>query len=86
MPPKPPGQPPTLDQVRDTVAELLRIDPADIPEDADLQELGLDSLAMMRVINLWRRVRIRISMEDLTDEPTLAAWARLTRSPAAQSH
>ncbi|MEU2034234.1 phosphopantetheine-binding protein [Nocardia amamiensis] len=82
MPLRPPGAPPTLAQVRATVAEILRIDPADLADDADLLDMGLDSLGMMRILNLWRRVGIRIAVEDLTAEPTLVAWARLTSTPS----
>jgi aryl carrier-like protein len=73
------GPPPTTAELRAAVANILRTDPAALAEDANLLDLGLDSLGMMRVINLWRRAGIRMSLDDLTAEPTLAAWSRLTR-------
>jgi aryl carrier-like protein len=79
---RPAGPPPTLEQVRALVASILQKPSSDIPIDADLLELGLDSLGMVRVINLWRRAGIRISLDDLTAEPTLAAWQQLTSTTA----
>lgn len=80
MPLRPAGRAPTLDEVRTTVAAVLRIAPSAIADDADLLDLGLDSLGMMRVINLWRRAGIRLALEELTAEPTLAAWSRHTHA------
>ncbi|WP_174188404.1 phosphopantetheine-binding protein [Nocardia barduliensis] len=79
---RPVGQPPTLAEVRATVATVLQTPPSDIPDDADLLDLGLDSLGMMRVVNLWRRAGIRMALDDLTAEPTLSAWSRHTRPEA----
>ncbi|WP_051030353.1 phosphopantetheine-binding protein [Nocardia arizonensis] len=66
--------------MRATLAAVLQREPEQIPENADLLDLGLDSLGMLRVINLWRRAGIRMALEDFTAEPTLAAWARHTRT------
>jgi len=82
---KPAGLPPSLEEVRGLVAAILQLQPPDIPAEADLIELGLDSLAMVRVINLWRRAGIRLALDDLTAEPTLAAWEHLTRATAEHS-
>lgn len=86
-----PDQPATLDQLREAVAGILGVDPGDIPDDANLVRLGVDSLGMMRLVNQWRRQGVRLSSRALTAEPTLLGWQRhideLRRQTAAeQSH
>jgi aryl carrier-like protein len=58
------------------VAEVLGIDPATIPDDANLIHLGVDSMGMLRLANRLRRVGIRAPFKELAAEPTLAAWQR----------
>lgn len=72
----PGGRPPTLDALREAVAVLLDIPPDGIADDADLMQLGFDSLAMMRLVSQWRREGIRVSSRALAVEPTLASWTR----------
>lgn len=67
---------PTREELRAAVAELLEIDPAAVGDEDDLIGLGMDSLRMMRLVNLWRREGIRVSSRALAGEPTVAAWAR----------
>lgn len=76
MPNAPAGRPPTLDALREAVAVLLGIAPDEIADDADLVQLGFDSLAMMRLVSQWRREGIRVSSRALAVEPTLASWTR----------
>lgn len=73
---KPTVTPPTLDELRALVAELIGSEPSAVPLDANLNQLGVDSLGMMRLANRWRRAGIRVSFKELAAEPTLAAWQR----------
>ncbi len=75
------SEPPTLDDLREAVAELTGLEPHSIPDDANLIQLGVDSLGMMRLVNRWRRARIRVSYRELAAEPTLAAWRRYLNAP-----
>jgi aryl carrier-like protein len=70
------GERPTLDQLREAVAAIIGSEPDAIPEDANLLQLGVDSLGMMRLVNRWRREGIRVSSRELAAQPTLAAWQR----------
>ncbi|MER6384965.1 amino acid adenylation domain-containing protein [Streptomyces sp. NPDC001250] len=59
------------------VGELLGVPVTGIDEDTHLIQLGLDSLAMMRIAGRCRRAGLDIAFADLISEPTLAAWRRL---------
>lgn len=74
MPSNTAGEPPTLDELREAVAAIIGSEPSAIPEDANLIQLGIESLGMMRLVNRWRRVGIQVSIRELATEPTLAAW------------
>ncbi|SEN20065.1 phosphopantetheine-binding protein [Actinacidiphila rubida] len=66
----------TTDEVRNTVAAVLKVAPGRIGDDTDLVELGLDSLRMMRLTGRWRRSGLTVDFPTLTAEPTVRAWAR----------
>jgi aryl carrier-like protein len=76
MPSNTAGQPLTLDQLRGAVAAIIGLEPDAVPDDANLLHLGVDSLGIMRLVNLWRREGIRVSSRALAAEPNLAAWQR----------
>lgn len=66
-----------------TVASLLGQPETTISEDANLIELGLDSVSMMRLAGQWRRTGLPISFAEMISAPTLAHWrALLARNPA----
>jgi mycobactin phenyloxazoline synthetase len=67
----------TEQSVRDEVAELLGVAPADIDPDADLIASGLDSIRMMSLSGRWRRQGIDVGFAALAADPTLAAWTAL---------
>lgn len=54
------------------IEELLGYVPS---PDEDLLEAGLDSVRLMKLASRWD-----VSIVDLAEEPTLAAWQRLTAS------
>ncbi|SEE88105.1 non-ribosomal peptide synthetase [Streptomyces sp. 2314.4] len=59
------------------VGDVLGVRVEEIDEQAPLIQLGLDSLAMMRLAGRCRRAGLDIGFADLISEPTLAAWRRL---------
>jgi len=66
----------TMEQLRRAIASIISLPPNDIADDANLLELGLDSLGIMRLVNIWRKEGIRVSSRELAAEPTVAAWQR----------
>ncbi|GLW90663.1 AMP-binding protein [Actinokineospora globicatena] len=60
-----------------TVAELTEEEPGDIEPDSNLFELGLDSIALMKLVGGWRRAGIAVDFAELAANPTLAAWTAL---------
>lgn len=73
----------TAQSVRDEVAELLGVDPADLDPDADLIASGLDSIRMMSLSGRWRRQGIDVGFAALAANPTVAAWTELLSTGAA---
>lgn len=64
----------TRDQLLGKVAGLLGLSDEDIPADADLVELGLDSLDVMRLVNEWRVRGLPVTFRELATAPTIDRW------------
>ncbi len=73
----------TAQSVRDEVAELLGVSPADVDPEADLIASGLDSIRMMSLSGRWRRQGIDVGFAALAANPTVAAWTALVTGCAA---
>ncbi|MBX6388960.1 MAG: salicylate synthase, partial [Frankia sp.] len=75
----------SLAEVRRSVAEILHTDPASVDDEANLFELGLESIAVMKTVGRWRRCGIEVSFADLAENPTIDGWYKLlsSRAPAA---
>ncbi|KEF18122.1 isochorismatase [Streptomyces rimosus] len=68
----------TLEQLRKDVADVLGEDPADIPDDENLVDYGLDSVRLMALAGCWNRDHgIEVAVADLSEEPALEKWAVL---------
>lgn len=73
----------TGEALRAALAELIGISPSEIEDDANLIQLGLESLTMMRLVTKWRRAGLAVAFGELTGTPTFAAWnERITRELA----
>ncbi|MDH6130784.1 aryl carrier-like protein [Kitasatospora sp. MAA4] len=72
----------TLQQLRTEVAAILGEDPADIAEDEDLIELGLDSIRLMTLAERWHRAGLETSFAELAERPTIEQWWALLSPPA----
>lgn len=68
---------PAAPRLRDELADLLDLPAAAIPPDRNLIELGMDSIAMMRLAGKWRRRGIDIAFAELAAQPSLSAWEAL---------
>ncbi|MGC3000515.1 phosphopantetheine-binding protein [Streptomyces sp. G35A] len=68
----------TVRRIREDVADVLGEDPADIPDDENLVDYGLDSVRLMSLVERWRREHgADISFVDLAERPAIEAWAPL---------
>ncbi|MDW5614226.1 amino acid adenylation domain-containing protein [Mycolicibacterium sp. D5.8-2] len=63
--------------VRDEVAELLGVSPAELDPQVDLIASGLDSIRMMTLSGRWRRQGVDVGFAALAANPTVAAWTEL---------
>ena len=67
----------TLEQLRADVAEQLGEPAAALGDRDNLLDRGLDSMALMTLVERWSENGVEVSFLDLTDEPTLAGWHEL---------
>ncbi|MEV0189550.1 phosphopantetheine-binding protein [Kitasatospora purpeofusca] len=66
------------DTVRADIADILGERPEDITDEDDLRDLGLDSLRVMHLVEIWRARGARVEFAELADlgaEPTVALWS-----------
>ncbi|MFF7242650.1 phosphopantetheine-binding protein [Embleya sp. NPDC008237] len=77
----------TAPRLREAVAAVIGADPESLQGDQNLVLLGLGSLEMMRLVNQWRRLGLRIPFQDLAAQPTLDAWwQRIDAAQRSASH
>jgi aryl carrier-like protein len=67
----------SAEQIRADVAELLGIGPAELAADADLFDLGLDSMRIMSLVERWRAAGATVEFADLAEQPQLGLWTDL---------
>src|SRR5690606_25186299 len=68
------------DVLRHAVTELTGLPVEELADDANLLDLGLDSVTVMRISGRLRRAGTRVEFRDLVREPTLRAWSELVRA------
>ncbi|WP_433826563.1 phosphopantetheine-binding protein [Actinoplanes sp. CA-015351] len=73
------------ERLRRDIAEVLEEDPADLGDDENLIDRGLDSIRVLMLSARWREDGHDIGFLDLADEPTIAAWASLADKSAGES-
>lgn len=77
-------QPLTADRVRADIADLLGVEPAELDGDADLQDLGLDSMRIMSLVERWRAAGATgLEFADLAEDPRLDRWTALVAGAQA---
>jgi aryl carrier-like protein len=64
----------TREMLREWIATRLDIPPTEIPHDANLITLGMDSMELMMVVNQLRRQGIEVTYQAFATEPTLDKW------------
>ncbi|WP_122318354.1 non-ribosomal peptide synthetase [Pseudomonas cichorii] len=61
----------------DELAKQLRLPVDQLPGDANLLRLGLDSMHLMAWLNRFRRLGFKVTLSELYDHPTLEGWQNL---------
>jgi bifunctional isochorismate lyase/aryl carrier protein len=68
----------SLESLRVLVGELLDESPANIQDTDDLiEEWGMDSVRVMRLVEQWRRSGADVTFVELAERPTIAHWRSL---------
>jgi mycobactin phenyloxazoline synthetase len=62
------------DEIRATIAAQLGCPAADVADDDDLIQLGLNSIRMMALAGGWRKRGSDITFAELAASPTVASW------------
>ena len=66
----------TREDLRRQLAEAMEIDPADLPDDGNLIDLGLDSMRAMNLAMQWEEDGLELDFADLAESETLAGlWS-----------
>lgn len=72
-------KPLSLDLMREDVAAMIHIDSAEIGDDDNLMDLGLDSMRAMNLMLLWQERGVELDFSQMATRPTLAGWWQLAR-------
>lgn len=64
----------TLERMRADIAAMLHEDPAEIHDDDNLMDLGLDSMRAMTLASRWREAGAQIEFPDMAENATLEHW------------
>lgn len=73
----------SLEQIRTDVADVLGEDPADIEDDDNLVDVGLDSVRLMSLVERWRATHgVEVSFVELAEKPGIAVWWELLEGRA----
>ncbi|WP_231949533.1 salicylate synthase [Alloactinosynnema sp. L-07] len=67
----------TVAGLRHIAADLTEEEPAAIDAQANLFELGLESIALMKLVSTWRQAGIDVNFAELAGNPTLDGWSKL---------
>ena len=76
MPDQEPEKPPLMDELREAVAAIIGSEAGAVSDEANLVQLGVDSLGMLQLVNRIRRSGLRVSFKVLAADPSLGAWHR----------
>ncbi|GAA2597851.1 hypothetical protein GCM10010399_30670 [Dactylosporangium fulvum] len=61
-------------ELQQELAERLGVSPSDVAEDANLRDLGLDSIGVIGIVSRWQRDGLRIEIAEFAAAPTLKSW------------
>jgi aryl carrier-like protein len=79
--------PMTRERMRADIARALRMDPEDVGDDDNLDDLGLDSMRAMNMVMRWTEAGLQLDFGELSEKLTLDAWwAAAERAIAKRAH
>ncbi|WP_217626467.1 phosphopantetheine-binding protein [Alloyangia pacifica] len=64
----------TQDKMRADIAEALEIAPEEITAEANLFDLGLDSMRLMSLVMTWQEADEKADLSEIWEHQTFAAW------------
>lgn len=64
----------TLERMRSDIARLIDLDPSEIADDANLSDLGLDSLRLMRLVMGWEELGLDADFGLFAEYSCLGDW------------
>ncbi|MFD4467428.1 phosphopantetheine-binding protein [Rhodococcus sp. NPDC058505] len=67
----------TRDRVIADLAALLDLPADELTDEADLLDLGLDSVRLMSLVERWRSEGAVVDFVDLASDPQLGAWVEV---------
>lgn len=76
--------PASMAELKALIAASLKMPAAELQDEDNLLDWGLDSIRLMSLLENWRRAGLDITFMTLAEQPTLAAWWALLarREPA----
>lgn len=67
----------SLHDMKRDIAKILSLDVNDIEDDEDLMDLGMDSIRMMELIEIWRKKGANVNFTDLASTSVLSDWSKV---------
>ncbi len=64
----------TIDRVRAEIAELAGVSTAEVTDEANLMDLGLDSLRAMSLAERWMKAGVPVEFSELAEGASLRHW------------
>ncbi|MER6313263.1 phosphopantetheine-binding protein [Streptomyces sp. NPDC001581] len=59
------------------LAERLGVNPSEVVDGVNLQDLGMDSIGVMGIVSSWQRNGLQVDIAEFTAAPSLKAWWQL---------
>lgn len=64
----------TFETIREQVAEMLDVQAKELSDTDDLFNMGLDSIRLMSLVELWRQDGLEVNFIELAEKSTLSEW------------
>ncbi len=74
----------SLERLRADIAAILHEDPAEIADDDNLIDLGLDSIRAMALVTRWREAGADVDFSELAERAELGHWWQLIERAQAR--
>ncbi|MFB6894194.1 phosphopantetheine-binding protein [Kitasatospora sp. NPDC056327] len=68
-----------LEEIRQDIAYVLDVEPAEVDLDEYLPYQGLDSLRVMQLVQRWREGGVEVTFVDLAERLTARSWWEFLR-------